>query len=179
MRMTPAVLVVAAGLIAGLAACEKKEVGGGSAGGQTGAQAGGQAGGHDHADGEHADHEHGHGDHGAAIDLGTATVGPFGVQASRDEGAFEAGQEAAIDVTVTPAAEGGPKVGAVRFWIGTEDAAGSLKARAEIENPAEPSRWHTHAEIPSPLPAGSRLWVEIEDDKGATHVGSFDLKTGG
>lgn len=115
----------------------------------------------------------GHG--GAVIQLGTATIGSFDVKATRDEGQIIAGKDAPIDVTVTGAGATA-KVAAVRFWIGTEDAKGSVKARAEIENPAEPNRWHTHAEIPSPLPEGSKLWVEIEDDKGATAAGGFDLK---
>ena len=70
----------------------------------------------------------------------------------------------------------GPKAAAVRFWIGTEDAKGSVKAKAEVEDPKDPNRWHVHAEVPSPIPAGSRFYFEIEDDKGGTHVGSFDLK---
>ena len=65
----------------------------------------------------------------------------------------------------------------MRFWIGSADARGSIKARAEIEIPAEPNHWHTHAEVPDPLPAGGKLWVEIEDEKGVKHVASFDLAT--
>lgn len=129
--------------------------------------------GHSHAPGEdHHDNVGGH--HGAPIALGEQAIGAFTVVATRDEGAITAGKDAPIDVTVTSAT--GAKVAAVRFWIGTEDAKGSVKARAEVEDPKSPNRWHTHAEIPSPLPEGSRLWVEIEDDKGATSVGSFDLK---
>lgn len=129
--------------------------------------------GHSHAPGE--DHHHDDaGHHGAPIALGEQTIGAFTVVATRDEGAIVAGKDAPIDATVTSAT--GAKVAAVRFWIGTEDAKGSVKARAEIEDPKNPNRWHTHAEIPSPLPEGSRLWVEVEDDKGAASVGSFDLK---
>ncbi|HEX2837901.1 MAG TPA: hypothetical protein VHN77_07225 [Phycisphaerales bacterium] len=129
--------------------------------------------GHDHGPGgEHAAPQPGHG--GAVIALGEQTIGPFTAVATRDEGQIAAGKDAPIDATVTSAT--GAKVAAVRFWIGTEDAKGSVKARAEVEDPKSPNRWHTHAEIPSPLPEGSRLWVEIEDDKGAVSVGSFDLK---
>jgi hypothetical protein len=119
-------------------------------------------------------HAPGHG--GAVIALGAGTIGGFSVVATRDQGPIVAGKDAPIDVTVTPADGGGARPTAVRFWIGVEDGAGSVKARAEIENPAEPNRWHTHAEIPSPLPAGSKLWVEIEDQSGAKATGSFDLK---
>lgn len=126
-------------------------------------------------------HEHapvsaaGHG--GAVIQLGTSTIGTFDVKATRDEGQIVAGKDAPIDVTVTPTAGSTAKAVAVRFWIGTEDAKGSVKAKADIENPAEPNRWHTHAELPNPIPAGSKLWVEIETDGGKKVVGSFDLKS--
>jgi hypothetical protein len=117
---------------------------------------------------------HAHDDAGGhkMIELGSGTVGPFSLRASRDEGPVKAGGDSPIDVWVT----GAPKVSAVRFWIGTEDAKGSVKALAEIEKPEEPNRWHTHVEIPDPMPAGSRLWVEVEAE-GKKSVASFDLKT--
>lgn len=114
----------------------------------------------------------GHG--GSVIPLGSASIGPFEAVATRDQGDIVAGKDAPIDVTVKPT--GDAKVAAVRFWIGTQDAKGSVKARAEVEDPADPNRWHTHAEIPNPIPADARLWVEIEDDKGGRHTGSFELK---
>jgi hypothetical protein len=113
----------------------------------------------------------GHG--GPVIELGTTAIGPFTVRASRDEGEIKPGGDAPIDVWLT----GGDiaKVTAVRFWIGTESGVGSVKAKADIEVPSEPNHWHTHTEVPSPMPAGSRLWVEIEVG-GQKQVGSFDLK---
>lgn len=135
----------------------------------------------DHAhgpDGEHAPanatHAAGHG--GAVIALGTGTAGPFGLMATRDQGAIDAGKDAPIDVTVVPAAGSTAKAVAVRFWIGTQDAKGSVKAKAAVENPAEPNHWHTHTEIPSPLPAEAKLWVEIEAEGGTRSVAGFDLK---
>lgn len=148
---------VAAAALA-LAACEKKP-------GTPTPPPGNAGGGHSHGS-------------GAVIALGSATIGGFEVIATRDEGAIAPGGEAAIDVDVKPAAGNTAKVAAVRFWIGTQDAKGSIKARAAIEDPAHPEAWHTHAEIPSPLPEGSALWVEVEDDKGVTAAGSFDLKAG-
>jgi hypothetical protein len=122
------------------------------------------------------DHAHGSaGHHGAVIELGSTQIGAFSVKASRDEGHIAAGGDAPIDVWLTPSAEAA-KVVAVRFWIGTEKAAESVKAKAEIENPAEPNRWHTHAEVPNPIPAGSKLWVEIEIEGQGKQSGSFDLK---
>lgn len=115
----------------------------------------------------------GHG--GPVIQLGSATIGPFNVVATRDQGQIVAGMDTPIDLTVTPAEGSTVKAAAVRFWIGAQDARMSVKARAEIENPAEPNRWHAHAEIPNPLPEDTKLWVEIEDDAGTTSVSSFDL----
>lgn len=125
--------------------------------------------------GEHLEQMAGHG--GPVIELGSATIGAFNAVATRDQAQIVAGKDAPIDVTVTPLAGGSAKATAVRFWIGTEDAKGSVKAKADIENPAEPNRWHTHAEIPNPIPDGAKLWVEIEDDQGARTAGSFDLKS--
>jgi hypothetical protein len=115
----------------------------------------------------HVEDEHGHGDE---IALGKQAIGGFEVGVSL-MGAAVAGKEAHVEITV----EGGAgKPGGVRVWIGTADAKGSLKARAD----AEEHGYHAHVETPDPLPAGSKLWVEIEDAKGQAHTGSFDLKTG-
>jgi hypothetical protein len=108
------------------------------------------------------------GNDGPVIDLGAATLGPYSVQAARGLAEIKAGGEAAIDVRVTG---DGPKVTAVRFWIGTRDVASSIKAKAEIHDPKEPNHWHAHVEVPDPLPAGSSLWVEIENDQGIKSVG--------
>ena len=143
--------------------------------------------GHNHAAGDGHDHDHsaddghdhgaddGHGHHsGPVIALGTAQAGTFSCVVTRDGGAITPGGDAPIDATVT---SGEDTAVAVRFWIGTEDARGSMKAKADIEDPAgAPFRWHTHAEIPSPLPEGSKLWVEIETESGEKLLVSFDLK---
>jgi hypothetical protein len=65
----------------------------------------------------------------------------------------------------------------VRFWIGSQDAKGSIKAKADIEDPKQTNHWHTHAEIPEPMPAGAKLWVEIETEGGEKTAGNFDLKS--
>src|SRR5262245_63008336 len=74
---------------------------------------------------------------GKVIELGSKPIGPYSVRASRDEGPITPGKDAPIDVWVEGA--GTPKVGAVRFWIGTQDAKGSVKARAQIEFPDQPN----------------------------------------
>ena len=124
--------------------------------------------GHNHKPGEkHDDHGDGH-DHGATTQLGEQTAEGFTVKASRD-GEIKAGDDAPIDVWVTG---GTDKVATVRFWIGTQDAKGSVKAKAELEK----DNWHTHVEIPNPIPQGGKLWVEIETEKAAKVVVGFDLK---
>jgi hypothetical protein len=126
------------------------------------------AGGHDHAPAKPAPaagDDHGH---GAVVQLGEQQVAGFAVRASRD-GAIAGATDAPIDVWITG---GTGKVVAVRFWVGTQDAKGSVKAKAELEK----DNWHTHAELPSPMPAESKLWVEFEIEGGARHVAGFELK---
>lgn len=125
---------------------------------------------HAHKDGDDHDHDDDH-DHGETTQLGEQSAGGFTIKASRD-GEIVAGKDAAIDVWVTAAGDGSAKVAAVRFWIGAQDAKGSVKAKAELEK----DNWHTHAEIPSPLPAGSKLWVEVEAEGGGKTVVGFDLR---
>ncbi len=36
--------------------------------------------------------------------------------------------------------------------------------------------WHTHAEIPKPIPAGSKFWAEVEPATGDKFKVSFDFK---
>ena len=126
--------------------------------------------GHDHA-AEEKSASGGHAGHGGeVIPLGTAKVGAFEVRASRDKGDIKPGGDAPVDVWIDGGV--GKGVTTVRFWIGTEDAKGSIKAKADIED----GKWHTHTEVPSPIPAGSKLWVEIEETGGKKTLGSFDLK---
>ena len=113
---------------------------------------------------------------GEVIELGTATIGALTVRASRDKGEIKAGGDAPIDVWVTTSDGKPATVAIVRFWIGTADAKGSIKARADIEDPKEPNHWHTHAEVPAPLPPDAKLWVEVEVERNKKTAASFDLK---
>jgi hypothetical protein len=101
------------------------------------------------------------------IPIGEKTVGNLKLVATMDE-PVKPGGEGAFDVVIT-----GGKPKAVRFWVGTEDAKGSAKAKAEEETT---DNWHTHAEVPDPLPAGSQFWVEVEPPAGDEFTASFDLK---
>lgn len=121
----------------------------------------------DHAGHDH-DHEHtdGH-SHGAEVSLGSATIGGFEIKAVR-EGDVKPGGEVAIDLSIG----GTAKPSAIRLWIGTEDAKGSIKAKAE----AEGAGWHAHVEAPAALPQGAKLWIEVEAEGGAKSVGSLALE---
>lgn len=116
----------------------------------------------------------GHG--GEVIELGTATLDDLTIRASRDAGDIKAGGEAPIDVWVTTSDGKPATVAIVRFWIGAADAKGSIKAKADIEDPKQPNHWHTHAPIPETLSTESKLWVEVEKTQNAKSTTSFDLK---
>lgn len=104
------------------------------------------------------------------LPLGDKTVGSLKLVATMDEPISAAGGgEGAFDLVIT-----GGKPKAVRFWVGVESAEGSVKAKAEEETT---DNWHTHAEVPKPLPAGSKFWSEVEPPTGAPFKVSFDLKT--
>jgi hypothetical protein len=113
---------------------------------------------------DHAHDDHGHGEEAS---LGSVTIAGFTVKVTQ-QGKVEAGKDAAFAFDVS----GADKPSAVRAWIGTQDGAGSTKAKAD----AEEHGFHAHVEAPKPLPAGSKLWIEIEDSKGVKTSGSVDLK---
>jgi hypothetical protein len=166
--ITLALAVPMLALTVGLTGCEKKaETPAKPAAGTTGAT---KADGHDHKDGDGHDHDHkdGHG-HGPKTELGSQSAGGMTIVAAR-EGDVTPGGDATFDIGVTG---GAGKPAAVRVWVGTQDGKGSIKGKAE----AEGDGWHAHAEVPKPLPAGSKLWVEVETAKGEKHTVGFELKS--
>jgi hypothetical protein len=106
---------------------------------------------------------------GENIELGTVQVGTMTIRAARDKGEIKPGGDAPIDVWIDGGLGNG--VSAVRFWIGVEDAKGSVKAKADVED----GKWHAHAEVPNPMPVDAKFWVEIETAKGEKSVGSIAL----
>lgn len=130
---------------------------------------------HHHHDDDDHDHGHDHhhdGHHGPLLELGTQTIGSYGVRAACDAGELTPGGDAPIDLWLTGDLR---KITVVRCWIGTEDAAGSIKARAEREGSATPEHFHAHAELPIPLPPDSKLWVELDVQGEGKQLGSFEL----
>lgn len=66
----------------------------------------------------------------------------------------------------------GGEVAAVREWVGPEDASGVVVVKTIIENDYQ----HGHVEMPNPIPAGARLWIEIETPTGEKLKGSVPLQ---
>ena len=110
-------------------------------------------------------HEH---DPAQRVDLGSAKIGAFDVHAYQVV-KIVPGNEGDFDLDF---AAGTTLPGTVRGWVGVETAQGSRKARFAKETE---QRMHGHPEIPAPLPADAKLWIEIED-RGATARGSFAIK---
>lgn len=101
-------------------------------------------------------------DHEAAkFDLGTLKIGGFDLQVGQVAEA-KPGEEAIFIITV----KGGTgKPRSVRAWIGIESGQGSIRTAAEEEKANE---WHAHHQVSKPLPANSKLWLEVETTAGRT-----------
>ena len=156
--MKSLILVSCVGVAALTFGCDKPESGsGGGSGGNTSSDGSARAATQQAASGEHK-----------RLPIGETTMSGLKLVATMDE-PVKPGGEGAFDVVIT-----GGKPKAVRFWIGNESGAGSVKAKAEEETT---DNWHTHAEVPDPLPPGSKFWVEVEPPTGETFTTSFDLKT--
>jgi hypothetical protein len=134
---------------------------------------------HDHADHDHGDHDHAHekgGDaaktadehSGETVKLGTIALSGVEITVSQ-VGAAAAGSEAHFDLLL---AFDKVSITALRAWIGTEDAKGSTKSKADVHEGTA----HLHAEVPSPLPADAKLWIEIEVEGQPKAKGAVELK---
>lgn len=66
----------------------------------------------------------------------------------------------------------GGEFNAVRIWVGPEDATGVVVVKTELENDYQ----HGHVEVPNPIPADAKLWIEIESPDGSTAKGSTPLE---
>lgn len=106
-------------------------------------------------------------DHGARHELGTLTVGAHTFTVAQ-EGAIEAGKEAAVELAVE---KGKPLPSTVRVWIGVESGEGSMKQKCDKEG----DHLHGHALAPKTIPAGAKIWIEV-DENGASQRGSVAWK---
>ena len=121
------------------------------------------------ADGHGHDHGHHH-DHGAAAPVGAVVLAGATV-AVGVAGAVKPGAEVHVELALTPA-QPAPK--AVRIWNGSESGRGSVRARAGALK-RTPGAYAAHVEVPSPLPADSRIWVSVEPASGEAVKGSVAL----
>ena len=126
---------------------------------------------HDHAhagDADDHDHDHDHGehDHGDSHELGSITIAGATMDVSMS-GELTPNEEVHIDIVHT----GGPLPAAVRLWIGVASGDGSLKSKADGHD----NHFHGHAEVPTQMPDGAALWIEVESASGAPESGSLPL----
>lgn len=91
-------------------------------------------------------------------------IGPYEVQPMFEE-EIEDGH---FNIKIT----NGVEFKAVRIWVGPENAGGVMVVKAEVENDYQ----HGHVEVPAPVPADAKLWIEIENPAGETFKGSTPLK---
>jgi hypothetical protein len=102
---------------------------------------------------------------GPKHDLGNQKVGDLSV-AVKQVSEVKAGKEATFEIIVT-----GAKPKAVRAWVGVSSAEGSTKVKAR-----ETAEFlDADLEVPEPLPANAKLWLELELAS-ETKTISFDLK---
>lgn len=69
----------------------------------------------------------------------------------------------------------GGEVDAVRAWVGDEQATDAYIGKANWED----GHYCARLEMPQPVPAGARLWFEIESRDGRTLKGSTALQPTG
>jgi acetamidase/formamidase len=78
---------------------------------------------------------------------------------------IEPGKQVDVDLEF-PAGAKLPAV--VRGWIGVESGEGSRKAKFHTEGA---TGMHGHCDVPKTIPAGSKVWVEVEVDGKTTTAG--------
>jgi len=101
-----------------------------------------------------------------AQSLGSVTVDGFEIEMIQTS-AVKAGEEA----TYTLKLKGDKEPKAIRIWIGIDSAKGSAKGKAHKHG----KKMEAHCDVPDPIPAGAKLWVEVETDAGK-NKGSLDYK---
>jgi ABC-type Zn2+ transport system substrate-binding protein/surface adhesin len=124
----------------------------------------GEAHGHPHTEAK-AEDDH---DHGDEVALGKFMAGKLEIEAAQGHGMVEAGKEGHLIIKL-PYKDDGASI--VRAWIGTEDR--TLSAVGKGEYAPSHDDYDIHATAPSPLPADTKWWVEVEKPDGTKLVGSI------
>ena len=96
-------------------------------------------------------------------DLQAVKIGPYDVQPMFEEEL----SDGHFNIRIT-----GGDVAAVREWVGPADASGVVVVKTIIER----DYYHGHVEMPDPIPADARLWIEIETPTGERLKGSVPLQ---
>ena len=110
-------------------------------------------------------------DHGDEVALGKFKAGELEIEAAQGHGMVEAGKEGHLIIKL-PYKDNGATV--VRVWIGTEDR--TLSAVGKGEYAPSHDDYDIHASAPSPLPADTKWWIEVEKPDGTKVVGSIAPK---
>ncbi|MBA3700723.1 MAG: hypothetical protein H0W78_17890 [Planctomycetes bacterium] len=107
-----------------------------------------------HAEDKKEDHKHAHGHEHA---LGEITLNGAAFTVALD-GHVKPGEE----VEIILKSKGALPKGVMRGWVGIESGKGSVKGKAHDED----GGLCMHAEVPNPLPADAKVWVELDGDGG-------------
>ncbi len=103
-------------------------------------------------------------------EAGTVTIGTTAVVAQM-AGAATAGGRVAIELHLNPPT---PIPEAVLVWIGDASGRGSVTVKAKDEA-GHQGGYEADVAVPSPLPAGSRIWITIEPAAGGALSGSLPI----
>ena len=98
--------------------------------------------------------------------MGSSDLGDFKIKVA-SIGEITPGKEGVLDGEVS-----GGSLAAIRAWVGVESAKGSLKSKMGVSGKG----FHGHVEVPTTLPDGSAIWLEVEDAAGKKHKASFKME---
>jgi hypothetical protein len=107
-------------------------------------------------------------DHGDEKPIGPMAIGAWQFTVVQ-LGDVKPGAEAVFELEFAKDAKVPPLA---RAWVGAADGKGSMKVRFGKEGD---HGLHAHVQVPSPLPADAKLWIEIEAD-GKTEAASTAWK---
>ena len=102
-------------------------------------------------------------------DLGDVPAGPQTFHVAREGDAVVAGGKTRFVIKVTA----GTPPTSLTGWVGVESGEGSLKYKASFDS--KDGDFDDDVTAPSPLPAGSKFWLDV-DNNGVKTTGSIALK---